>query len=68
LSVSFAKFIVSSKFHNFTEKCDPYKIPVDYVFRSNILALEDAIRFPETQIGGLSVLLDMAGVGFAHAR
>jgi CRAL/TRIO domain len=41
---------------------------VDYVFRSNILALEDAIRFPETQIGGLSVLLDMAGVGFAHAR
>uniref|UniRef100_A0A182VUK4 CRAL-TRIO domain-containing protein n=1 Tax=Anopheles minimus TaxID=112268 RepID=A0A182VUK4_9DIPT len=50
------------------EKCDPYKIPVDYVFRSNVLALEDAVRSPETQIGGLVVLLDMAGLGFAHAR
>ncbi|XP_050101255.1 alpha-tocopherol transfer protein-like isoform X2 [Anopheles aquasalis] len=50
------------------EKCDPYKIPVDYVFRSNVLALEDAVRHPETQIGGLVVLLDMAGLGFAHAR
>ena len=52
----------------FPEKCDPYKIPVDYVFRSNVLALEDAVRSPETQIGGLVVLLDMAGLGFAHAR
>uniref|UniRef100_A0A182NES0 CRAL-TRIO domain-containing protein n=1 Tax=Anopheles dirus TaxID=7168 RepID=A0A182NES0_9DIPT len=50
------------------EKCDPYKIPVDYVFRSNVLALEDAVRSPETQIGGLVVLLDMSGLGFAHAR
>lgn len=50
------------------EKCDPYKIPVDYVFRSNVLALEDAIRSPETQIGGVAVLLDMSGLGFAHAR
>lgn len=33
-----------------------------------MLALEDAIRDPETQIGGLVVLLDMAGLGFAHAR
>ncbi|EDS28629.1 conserved hypothetical protein [Culex quinquefasciatus] len=50
------------------EKCDPYKIPVDYVFRSNVLALEDAVRNPEVQIGGLVVLLDMSGLGFAHAR
>ncbi|CRK93457.1 CLUMA_CG006993, isoform A [Clunio marinus] len=50
------------------EKCDPYKVPVEHVFRSNVLALEDAIRDPETQIGGLVVLLDMAGLGFAHAR
>lgn len=52
----------------FAEKCDPYKVPVEHVFRSNVLALEDAIRDPETQIGGLVVLLDMAGLGFAHAR
>lgn len=57
----------SLKFY-FPEKCDPYRIPVDFVFRSNVLALEEAIRSPETQIGGLSVLLDMAGLGFAHAR
>lgn len=50
------------------EKCDPYKVPVEHVFRSNVLALEDAIRDPEVQIGGLVVLLDMAGLGFAHAR
>lgn len=52
----------------FTEKCDPYKVPVEHCFRSNVLALEDSIRDPETQIGGLVVLLDMAGLGFAHAR
>lgn len=63
-------YVVKS-FHAFifvAEKCDPYKIPVEHVFRSNVLALEDAIRDPETQIGGLVVLLDMAGLGFAHAR
>lgn len=52
----------------FAEKCDPYKVPVEHVFRSNVLALEDAIRDPETQIGGLVVLLDMAGLGLSHAR
>lgn len=61
-----------SSFHCFwlfpSEKCDPYKVPVEHVFRSNVLALEDAIRDPEVQIGGLVVLLDMAGLGFAHAR
>lgn len=51
-----------------TEKLDPYKVAVEHVFRSNVLALEDAIRDPEVQIGGLSVLLDMAGVGLQHAR
>ena len=50
------------------DKCDPHKIPVEFVFRSNVLALEDAIRNPETQIGGLAVVLDMSGLGFAHAR
>lgn len=43
-------------------------MPVEHVFRSNVLALEDAIRDPEVQIGGLVVLLDMAGLGFSHAR
>lgn len=50
------------------ENCDPYKCAVEKVFRSNVLSLENAIRDPRTQIGGLTVLLDMAGVGFAHAK
>lgn len=33
-----------------------------------MLALENAIRDPRTQIGGLTVLLDMVGVSFAHAK
>lgn len=38
------------------------------MFRSNVLALENAIRDPKTQIGGLVVLLDMSGLGFGHAK
>lgn len=50
------------------ENCDPYKWPAEKVFRSNLMALENAIRDPKTQIGGLVVILDMAGVRFAHAK
>lgn len=32
------------------------------------MALENAIRDPRAQIGGLVVLLDMAGLRFAHAK
>lgn len=32
------------------------------------MSLENAIRDPRTQIGGLVVLLDMSGVRFAHAK
>lgn len=51
-----------------SENCDPYKCPAENVFRSNIMALENAIRDPRVQIGGLVVLLDMAGLRFAHAK
>lgn len=50
------------------ENCDPYKCPVEMVFRSNILALENAVRDPRTQIGGLTIVVDMDGVSFAHAK
>lgn len=33
-----------------------------------MLSLENAIRDPCTQIGGLVVLLDMSGLAFAHAK
>lgn len=51
-----------------TERCDPARCPVELVFRVNVLCLEHAIRQPETQIAGLVVLLDMAGLSFGHAR
>lgn len=41
---------------------------MEKLFRSNILALENSIRDPCTQIGGLVVLLDFAGLRFAHAK
>lgn len=41
---------------------------MEQVFRSNVLALENAIRDPRTQIGGLVVLLDFAGLRLAHAK
>lgn len=43
-------------------------MPVDYVFRSNILAFETAIRDCRAQIGGLIVLLDLAGVKLSHLK
>lgn len=54
--------------NSIAENCDPYKCPAEKVFRSNIMALENAIRDPRAQIGGLVVLLDMAGLRFAHAK
>lgn len=41
---------------------------MEKVFRSNVLSLEQAIRQPEVQIGGLVIVLDMAGLSFGHAR
>lgn len=51
-----------------TENCHPHECEVEKVFRSNILVLENAIRDPKNQIGGLVILLDMAGVRFGHAK
>lgn len=55
-------------FISFSENCDPYKCSVEKVFRSNILSLENAVRDPRTQISGLTIIVDMAGVSFAYAK
>lgn len=55
-------------FEFFAANLDPYKVPVDYVFRSNMLWFETLIRQEQTQIGGIIVILDMTGVRLAHAR
>lgn len=41
---------------------------IEDIFRVNILALEQVVREPETQISGLVVLLDMAGLSLQHAK
>lgn len=52
----------------YLENCDPYKWPAELVFRTNICSLEHAVRDPRAQIAGSVILLDMAGLRFAHAK
>ncbi|XP_030766878.1 alpha-tocopherol transfer protein-like [Sitophilus oryzae] len=47
---------------------DSSKVSIDDIFRTNILALEQVVREPETQIAGLVVILDMAGLSLQHAK
>lgn len=47
---------------------DASKISVDDIFRTNILALEQIVREPETQIAGIVVILDMSGLSLQHAK
>lgn len=41
---------------------------IEYVFRSNILVLEQIVRKERTQIAGIVVILDMAGLSLHHAK
>ncbi|XP_055685291.1 alpha-tocopherol transfer protein-like [Lutzomyia longipalpis] len=50
------------------DKCDPYRCSVENVFRTNVLSLESVVKSSETQIAGIVVLLDMAGVSLSHSR
>lgn len=52
----------------FPGKLDPHIVPVDLVFRSNILAFEAAIRDYRAQIGGLILVLDLEGVKLSHLK
>jgi hypothetical protein len=51
-----------------TEKCDAANISIEDIFRTNVLALEHIVQEPETQIAGLTVIVDMNGFGFQHAK
>lgn len=41
---------------------------IDEIFKTNILALEHVVCEAETQIAGVVVILDMAGLSLHHAR
>ncbi|KAJ8965185.1 hypothetical protein NQ314_004328 [Rhamnusium bicolor] len=47
---------------------DSSKVTIDDVFRANVLALEQIVREAETQIAGIVVILDMAGLSLQHAK
>ncbi|CAH1186027.1 unnamed protein product [Phyllotreta striolata] len=47
---------------------DSSKVTIEEVFRTNVLALEQIVREPETQVAGLVVILDMAGLSLQHAK
>jgi hypothetical protein len=51
-----------------TDKCDAANVSIEDIFRTNILALEHIVQEPETQIAGLTVIVDMNGFGFQHAK
>ncbi|PSN38176.1 hypothetical protein C0J52_14560 [Blattella germanica] len=50
------------------EKCDAASVSIEDIFRTNVLALEHIVQEPETQIAGLTVIVDMNGFGFQHAK
>lgn len=47
---------------------DSSRVSIEEIFRTNILALEHAVREPETQIAGIVVLLDMGGLSLQHVK
>nr|XP_023025585.1 alpha-tocopherol transfer protein-like [Leptinotarsa decemlineata] len=47
---------------------DSNKVTIDEIFRTNVLALEHIVREAETQIAGIVVILDMAGLSLQHAK
>lgn len=50
------------------EKCDAAQVTIEDIFRTNVLALEQVVQEPETQVAGLTVLVDMNGFGLQHAK
>lgn len=41
---------------------------MEEIFRTNILALEQIVREPETQVAGIVVVLDMSGLNLQHVK
>lgn len=58
----------NSFFRNFIDYFDSNIVTIEEIFRTNVLALEDVVREAETQIAGIVVILDMAGLSLQHAK
>lgn len=52
----------------FTGKWNPGIVNLDDIFRSNYLFLEEMTRSEETQISGVTAIVDFNGMGFYQAR
>lgn len=51
----------------FPDKYDGSVHTVDDFFRLNVAALEQMVRDPETQVSGVTVIVDLNGFGLQHA-
>lgn len=60
--------LIQNNIENFTDNFDSSKVTIEDVFRGNMLVLEQIVREPETQIAGIVVILDMAGLSLNHAK
>ncbi|XP_061183887.1 alpha-tocopherol transfer protein-like [Saccostrea echinata] len=47
---------------------DPSRFPVDDVFRTNFMTISKIIQDEATQVNGIIMVMDLDGVGWAHAR
>ncbi|KAL1513481.1 hypothetical protein ABEB36_002887 [Hypothenemus hampei] len=47
---------------------DSSKVTIEDIFRTNVLALEQIVRETKTQIAGIVVILDVAGLSLQHAK
>lgn len=50
------------------DKFDSNVASIEDVFRTNMLALEHVVQEPETQVCGLTVVVDMTGLSLQHAK
>ncbi|XP_048727428.2 alpha-tocopherol transfer protein-like isoform X1 [Ostrea edulis] len=49
-------------------KWDPSRFPIDDVFRTNFISLSKIIQDEATQVNGVVMVMDLEGVGWAHAK
>lgn len=58
----------TESYYTLSDNFDSSKVTIEDVFRVNVLALEQIVREAETQIAGIVVILDMAGLSLQHAK
>lgn len=55
-------------FYHVADYFDSSRVMIEEIFRTNVLALEQVVREPETQVAGIVVVLDMSGLNLQHVK